>query len=155
MPKEEMTKEENATEMGKSAGKLFTFTIDASTAQVVRLEAEDASGARHELSDEEKASLAQAGTVGLYGTFDITSGGAWTYTASSAHDEFVAGTTYTDTFSVATLRAHDRGAVRRGGGPRRAAGRGDRLPRRRHPARDHPGLTRTSAVRTRTHSRAG
>jgi VCBS repeat-containing protein len=46
--------------------------------------------------------VAQAGTVGLYGTFDITSGGAWTYTASSAHDEFVAGTTYTDTFSVAS-----------------------------------------------------
>ena len=64
MQKEEMTKEENATEMGKSAGKLFTFTIDASTGQVVRLEVEDASGERHELSDEEKASLAQAGGAG-------------------------------------------------------------------------------------------
>jgi len=64
MPKEEMTKEENATEMEQSAGKLFTFTIDASTGQVVRLEAEDASGERHELSDEEKASLARAGTAG-------------------------------------------------------------------------------------------
>ena len=29
-------------------------------------------------------------------------GGGWTYTASSAHDEFVAGTTYTDTFNVAS-----------------------------------------------------
>ena len=44
---------------------------------------------------------AQAGTVGLYGTFAINTAGAWTYTASSAHDEFAAGTTYTDTFSVA------------------------------------------------------
>jgi VCBS repeat-containing protein len=46
--------------------------------------------------------VAQGGTAGLYGTFAITSGGAWTYTASSAHNEFVAGTTYTDTFSVAS-----------------------------------------------------
>jgi len=64
MPKQEMTKDEQATETGQSAGKLFTFTIDASTAQIVRLEAEDASGKRHELSDEEKASLAQAGSEG-------------------------------------------------------------------------------------------
>jgi len=59
-----MAKEEKMTETTPPAGKLFTFTIDASTAQVVKLEAEDASGARHELSDEEKASLAQAGTAG-------------------------------------------------------------------------------------------
>ena len=36
-----------------------------------------------------------------YGTFTIDADGAWSYTANSAHDEFVAGTTYTDTFSVA------------------------------------------------------
>ena len=59
-----MTKEEKMTEITPPAGRLFTFTIDASTAQVVKLETEDASGARHELSDEEKASLAQAGTEG-------------------------------------------------------------------------------------------
>ena len=46
--------------------------------------------------------VAQAGTAGSYGTFAIDSAGAWTYTASSAHDEFVAGTTYTDTFAVAS-----------------------------------------------------
>jgi VCBS repeat-containing protein len=46
--------------------------------------------------------VAQAGTAGSYGTFAITSAGAWTYTASSAHNEFVAGTTYTDTFPVAS-----------------------------------------------------
>src|SRR5262249_1016113 len=63
MPKEDMTKEQKTTESGQPAGRLFTFTIDASTAQVVKLEAEDASGERHELSDEEKASLAQAGTA--------------------------------------------------------------------------------------------
>ena len=42
--------------------------------------------------------VAQAATVGTYGTFSIDAAGAWSYTASSAHDEFVAGTTYTDTF---------------------------------------------------------
>ena len=46
--------------------------------------------------------MAQAGTVGNYGTFAIDSAGAWTYTASSAHNEFAAGTTYTDTFAVAS-----------------------------------------------------
>ena len=46
--------------------------------------------------------VAQAGTAGTYGTFVIGTTGVWTYTASSAHDEFVAGTTYTDTFTVAS-----------------------------------------------------
>src|SRR6516164_11420664 len=54
-------KEEKMTEISASAGKLFAFTIDASTAQVVKLETLDESGARHELSDEETASLAEAG----------------------------------------------------------------------------------------------
>jgi len=44
--------------------------------------------------------VAQANTAGQYGTFTIASNGAWTYVASSAHDEFVGGQTYTDTFSV-------------------------------------------------------
>jgi len=54
------------------------------------------------LSDPDSATtfVAQAGTAGSYGTFVIGTDGAWTYTANSAHDEFVAGTTYTDTFSV-------------------------------------------------------
>src|SRR5207245_5704410 len=46
--------------------------------------------------------VAQAATVGTYGTFAIDAAGAWTYTASSAHNEFAAGTTYTDTFAVAS-----------------------------------------------------
>ena len=46
--------------------------------------------------------VAQAATAGSYGTFAIDAAGAWTYTASSAHNEFVAGTTYTDTFTVAS-----------------------------------------------------
>ena len=46
--------------------------------------------------------VAQAGTVGSYGTFTIDAAGVWTYTASSAHDAFVGGTTYSDTFQVAS-----------------------------------------------------
>src|SRR5205807_1668715 len=46
--------------------------------------------------------VAQAATAGTYGTFAIDAAGAWTYTASSAHNEFAAGSTYTDTFSVAS-----------------------------------------------------
>src|SRR3989454_1494662 len=46
--------------------------------------------------------VAQAGTAGAYGSFAINAAGGWSYTANSAHDEFVAGTTYTDTFSVAS-----------------------------------------------------
>jgi hypothetical protein len=43
------------------AATLFTFTIDARTAQIVKCESQDASGAHHELSDDEKASLAADG----------------------------------------------------------------------------------------------
>jgi VCBS repeat-containing protein len=44
--------------------------------------------------------IAQTGTTGTYGTFAIGTDGTWTYVASSAHDEFEAGQTYTDTFTV-------------------------------------------------------
>jgi len=59
--KKSAQKEQKMTDTEQSAGKLFTITIDASTAQIVRLESQDATGARRELSDEEKASLAQEG----------------------------------------------------------------------------------------------
>src|SRR5207244_7055778 len=44
--------------------------------------------------------VAQAGTAGAYGTFAINAAGSWTYTASSAHNEFVAGTTYSEVVDV-------------------------------------------------------
>ena len=52
-------KEDKMTEIAPSAAKLFAFTIDANTARIVKLETLDASGSRHELSEEEKASLAR------------------------------------------------------------------------------------------------
>lgn len=53
--------EEKIIESAPAAGRLFAFTIDASTAQVVKLETLDETGVRHELSEEETASLVQAG----------------------------------------------------------------------------------------------
>ncbi|WP_289298320.1 VCBS domain-containing protein [uncultured Reyranella sp.] len=50
--------------------------------------------------DSAAAFVAQSATAGAYGTFAIDAAGAWTYTATSAHDEFVAGQTYTDSFVV-------------------------------------------------------
>ena len=63
-PKEDPPKEDKMADVEESAGKFFAFTIDASTGQIVRLESLDAAGARHELSEEEKASLAQTGGAG-------------------------------------------------------------------------------------------
>ena len=41
-----------------------------------------------------------------YGTFTIDADGAWTYTWHSAHNEFVAGTTYTDSSRLRRPTAH-------------------------------------------------
>ncbi|BAV73486.1 outer membrane adhesin like protein [Pseudomonas chlororaphis subsp. aurantiaca] len=56
------------------------------------------------ISDVDSAAtfVAQTNTVGNYGKFSIGTGGAWTYVADSAHNEFAAGTTYTDTFTVSS-----------------------------------------------------
>ena len=44
--------------------------------------------------------VAQAGTSGLYGTFALASDGTWTYVMDGAHDAFVAGQQYVETFAV-------------------------------------------------------
>ena len=56
------------------------------------------------ISDVDSAAtfVAQPGTAGNYGQFSIGTNGAWSYVADSAHNEFVAGTTYTDTFTVSS-----------------------------------------------------
>ena len=48
--------------------------------------------------------VAQSNAAGSngYGHFDIGASGVWTYTANTAHDEFVGGVTYTDSLTVAT-----------------------------------------------------
>ncbi len=50
--------------------------------------------------DSPKTFVQQIATAGTYGTFAIDASGAWTYTANSAHNEFAADTTYTDSFAV-------------------------------------------------------
>jgi hypothetical protein len=63
----EITETNEETEVTESAAgtqaaaQLLTFTIDAKTGQLVKFESLDESGARHELSDEEKANLAREG----------------------------------------------------------------------------------------------
>ncbi|WP_223488343.1 VCBS domain-containing protein [Pseudomonas sp. A-RE-19] len=56
------------------------------------------------ISDVDSAAtfVTQTNTAGSYGQFSIGTGGAWTYVANSAHNEFAAGTTYTDTFAVSS-----------------------------------------------------
>ena len=44
-------------ETQQSADEFYSFTIDRTTARVVKVEALDANGARHEVSDQEKANL--------------------------------------------------------------------------------------------------
>ena len=46
---------------GDSTDRLFAFTINPKTAEIVKLESLDSSGTRHELSEAEKTSLADAG----------------------------------------------------------------------------------------------
>jgi hypothetical protein len=54
--------EEKVTE--NSGGTLFTFTIDADSADIVKFELLDAGGTRREPSDEEKATLVREGRAG-------------------------------------------------------------------------------------------
>src|SRR3989442_1620246 len=44
----------------------------------------------------------QTNVAGSYGHFSIDAAGAWSYSASSAHNEFADSTTYTDTFSLSS-----------------------------------------------------
>ncbi|KQW75707.1 hypothetical protein ASC89_22515 [Devosia sp. Root413D1] len=50
--------------------------------------------------DSAETFVAQTDAAGTYGTFSIGADGAWTYTADTAHNEFVDGEVYTDTFPV-------------------------------------------------------
>jgi hypothetical protein len=47
--------------MSDTAGNLVSFTLDPATGQVVKVETLDSNGGRREVSDQEKASLAQQG----------------------------------------------------------------------------------------------
>ena len=54
--------------------------------------------------DSSSAFVARSGVAGSngYGVFAIDTAGAWTYATNTAHNEFAAGQSYTDSFTVAT-----------------------------------------------------
>lgn len=56
-----MSDDNAAAQNGKHSGNLLSFTIDPNTAQIVKLESLDARGERHELTNEEKATLLKRG----------------------------------------------------------------------------------------------
>jgi len=66
--KKEASQEEqqqaSSSDIEQSTGRFLTFTIDADTAQIVKLETQDANGARHELSDDERTTLSRERGVG-------------------------------------------------------------------------------------------
>lgn len=51
----------------------------------------------------QSAFVAQSNVAGAYGTFNLSAGGAWTYLMNGAHNEFKAGTAYTDQITVRAL----------------------------------------------------
>jgi hypothetical protein len=59
--KGEKSEGNDAAAFHDSEVKLFTFTVDAKTAQIIKFESLDASGAPHEFSDDEKVTLARQG----------------------------------------------------------------------------------------------
>ena len=76
-----------------------------SSAELTESNAAQATGGTLAVSDPdagESEFVPQAATVGSngYGTFAIDAAGNWTYTMNGAHDEFVAGQDYTDSFTV-------------------------------------------------------
>uniref|UniRef100_UPI0035B013C7 Ig-like domain-containing protein n=1 Tax=Zoogloea sp. TaxID=49181 RepID=UPI0035B013C7 len=76
------------------------------TADLTETDAAQSTGGTLTVSDVDSPATfvvqsAVAGSNG-YGTFSLDAGGGWSYTMSSAHDEFVAGTTYTDSFTAST-----------------------------------------------------
>ncbi|UUZ57467.1 VCBS domain-containing protein [Massilia sp. H-1] len=53
------------------------------------------------ISDADSATTFVASTIaGSYGSIALQANGQWQYTASSAHNEFVGGTNYSDVFTV-------------------------------------------------------
>ena len=74
------------------------------TASLTETDAAQSASGQLSVEDVDSAAnfVAQVGTTGLYGSFSIDASGAWTYTMDAAHDEFVAGQNYTDSFTVAT-----------------------------------------------------
>ncbi|MGF9759574.1 VCBS domain-containing protein [Microvirga sp. 0TCS3.31] len=77
--------------------------LSSATANLTETDAVLSTGGQLTVTDVDSGEAtfrAQSGTAGQYGTFGIGTNGQWTYVASSAHNEFVQGQVYTDSFEV-------------------------------------------------------
>jgi VCBS repeat-containing protein len=76
--------------------------LSSDTKELTETNAVLSTGGTLTISDVDSAAtfVAQSNVAGQYGTFAIDTDGKWTYVASSAHNQFQAGQTYTDTFTV-------------------------------------------------------
>ena len=78
----------------------------ASTAELTETNAAQSTGGTLIATDLDSSSafVAQTNVAGSngYGKFSIDAAGVWTYTMNDAHNEFVGGTDYTDSITVAT-----------------------------------------------------
>src|SRR5690606_8907193 len=78
----------------------------SSTADLTETNAVQSTGGTLTATDVDSAAtfVAQTNVAGSngYGKFSINAAGVWTYTMDTAHNEFVGGTSYTDSITVAT-----------------------------------------------------
>ena len=85
----------------------------SSTAALTETNAAQSTGGDLDATDVDSSSafVAQTNVAGNhgYGKFSIDAAGTWTYTMDNAHDEFVGGTDYTDSITVATADGTDAG----------------------------------------------
>src|SRR5438046_3109838 len=83
-----------------------TVITGASTASLTETNAAQSTGGTLTATDPDSSNAFTVQTnvagSGGYGKFSISTGGVWTYVMDTAHNEFVAGTNYTDSITVAT-----------------------------------------------------
>nr|WP_245268640.1 VCBS domain-containing protein [Mesorhizobium ciceri] len=83
-----------------------TVITGTSTAELTETNAAQSTGGTLVATDPDSSNafVVQTNAAGSngFGTFSIDAGGVWTYTMNNAHDEFVGGTDYTDSITVAT-----------------------------------------------------
>ncbi len=77
--------------------------ISSATANLVETDAPLTTSGTLTISDiDSPATFVPAIVGGTYGSLTIAAAGNWVYSASTAHNEFVAGTTYSEVFTVAS-----------------------------------------------------
>src|SRR5436309_2569672 len=92
--------------MGRDDSNDAAVITGASTAALTETNAVQSTGGTLSATDVDSSAafVAQSNVAGSngFGKFSIGTDGVWTYTMNNAHDEFVGGTDYTDSITVAT-----------------------------------------------------